>query len=753
MLLSAALVSAGALLIGQLALRLCGATAWSWLAPAVGLAVLLLVCIPALHIPGRTTTTAVVVVLLLIAGVVLLVREPAQRPPLWGLLAGVPIALLALVPFLSAGRVGSLGVGFNNDMATHLIWAESYGSAAIQRLSALPGDYPLGPHALAATLAKGLGARMDHTFAGLTLALPLLLGWTALGALKAPGPLRGAALAVVVGIPFFVAAYYGQGSFKELMEATFAVAVVVLLARGIGNVGSGARRWIPLGLLLAGTLSVYAFAGLVWPLAVIGPWIVVKAVLTWWSHGTLRAVVTAARREIVPILIGAGVAAVLLIPQLPRLGRFLGRGEGGTGIAVSNIGNLLGRIPVWPGLGMWDQPDYRLPAIDPFTVGMWSAFVIGLALVGVIWCMRRGQWVIPLAAGLFVLIWAYSDANQSPYVAAKAIVILSPMLLLLAALPVVDGPAPGLPSPSWWRMAAPVLATVLVVKVVEASWHALRISPVGPTAHTDELAQLRPLVQDRRVLFLGNDDFHRWELSGSYVIAPVPGALPTRPEKPWAYGEPIDFDSIPPELYNGYDWVISPRDAAGSVPPRGLRLVRRTRTFDLYRRVGTVPSRRVLAEGAAAGRVLRCSTRKGRALSRRSGVALVREPPVVAAVPPLPRGASVTTPLRLKPGTWDLALPYMSPRPLEVRAAGRRFSLPASLDRPGVRLPAGAIEVTRTGPVPVTVTATKSRLTPRSAVAIPESVVATRRGTARLVPLREACGRYVDWYQLRPAGR
>jgi len=759
MLLSALLTGAGALLVGQLALRLCGATTWNWLAAPVGLAVLMLVCVPALHVPGRATTTAVLALLLIIAGIMLMVREPAQRPPLTGVLAAAPVALLALVPFLSAGRAGTLGVTVNNDMAAHLIWADAYRSQIVEQINTLPSDYPLGPHALAASLAQGLGARVDYTFAGLTIALPILLAWTALGALKAAGLLRSAALALIVGIPFVVAGYYGQGSFKELMEGMFALAVVVFLSRGIGDAGRGLLRWTPLGLLLAGTLSVYGGLGLVWPLTLIGAWLVVLGALTWWNHGTLRSVVTGARREVVPILVGTGITLVLLIPQIPRLGRFLQShsGEGGTGIADSNLGNLLGRIPVWLGFGVWDQPDYRLPAIDPFTVGMWTAFVIGLALVGVIWCVRRGQWVIPLAAVLFLLIWAYSDATQSPYVAAKAIAILSPTLLLLAALPVVDGEVPGLPSPSWWRMAAPILATVLVFKVAQSSWHALRITQVGATAHADELESLRPMLQRQRVMFLGNDDFHRWELAGAYAIGPVLGVqnLPIRPEKPWAQGDPIDFDSLPPELYNGYDWVISPRDAAGSSPPAGLRLVRRTRTFDLYRRVGVVPARRVLAEGSDAGRVLNCSTRTGRALARRSGVALVRERPLAVSVPGLLPGGSETVKLPLTPGTWDLELPYVSQRPLEVRAAGRTFELPASMDRPGVRLPAGAITVTRTGPVAVTVRSKKNALTPRSALAIPLSVLATRRGTERMVPLREACGRYVDWYELRrpqPAG-
>jgi hypothetical protein len=92
-------------------------------------------------------------------------------------------------------------------------------------------------------------------------------------------------------------------------------------------------------------------------------------------------------------------------------------------------------------------------------------------------------------------------------------------------------------------------------------------------------------------------------------------------------------------------------------------------------------------------------------------------------------------------------MPYLSPRPLEVRVAGKRFEVPASLDRPGPRLPVGAITVSETGRVGVSVRVITNTFTPRSAIATPTAIVATKRGTARLVPIRKACGRYVDWFR------
>ena len=72
--------------------------------------------------------------------------------------------------------------------------------------------------------------------------------------------------------------------------------------------------------------------------------------------------------------------------------------------------------------------------------------------------------MLPVAAAMSMLVWAYSAHNQSPYIAAKALVIASPLLLLLAGLALVEE---GFPRTSWWQFMGPLLAVVLLVRVVE----------------------------------------------------------------------------------------------------------------------------------------------------------------------------------------------------------------------------------------------------------------------------------------------
>jgi hypothetical protein len=78
--------------------------------------------------------------------------------------------------------------------------------------------------------------------------------------------------------------------------------------------------------------------------------------------------------------------------------------------------------------------------------------------------------------------------------------------------------------------------------------------------------------------------------------------------------------------------------------------------------------------------------------------------------------------------------------------------LPAYTARPGPFFGFGDVTVTGRRPLVVTFIGERvSRLTSRKAVAFVGTVAATRAGRGAEVPLRRACGRYVDWYKLQPA--
>jgi hypothetical protein len=762
-LFSAVITCLASLFIGQAALRLAGAREWSWLAPLVGISVVMLIATPAIHVPGRSATVAALVGALTVAAIVWCARAPAHRPPLAGLLAASPVMLMVLIPFLTAGREGILGTSLDNDMGSHMFFVEQYMSQAVTNVTPLRPDYPVGPHAMVALIADGLGIRVDRAFAGWSMALPILNAWTALALARRASWLKQVMVATVVGMPFLVAAYYGEGSFKEVLQAGLVLAVALAFSGYGPTLGRG--RWVPLALLVGGIVSVYSVTGLPWPAMIAGLWVVGTVGWRIARRGT-KGLKEAVRRELPPVGIGLAVLFLSLLPQVRRIHSFAVENFGGNGIITpkDNLGNLAGPLPGWEAFGVWNTADFRFPASPAFTGGMWTAFVLALVLFGAVWAIRSGRWVLPLAAGGSMLIWAISTNSQSPYNSAKGLVIASPLLLAVAVLPLIErGPdrwprsrsalatlfrrAPGLPLS--WGLAS-LLGLVLFLRVGFSDVPALRASPVGPTAHLEQLRSLRPLLHGQPTLFLGNDDFIEWELSGVPLGAAVNNGgpkLPLRPEKEWASEDALDFDSVDAATLNAFDWVITTRDAAGSAPPPQLRPVRTTDGYALWHRVGTVKERAVLAEGDMPGAVLDCRTHEGRAVMEAGGVAAVRTAPVVTPVPAVAAGDTIPVRVVLPPGTWELETPYISPLPVAVASRGLHATLPANLDRVGPRWRIGRIEVNDRRPVTVSIHVDKTALTPAGTYAIIGSLIATPRAAERIVSVRDACGRYVDWYR------
>ena len=749
---AAALTCVGALILGQAACRLCGADTWTFLAAPVGLALLMLLSIPAIHVPGHASTIAVVLLVLTLAGVALMIREPVSRPSPADLLTVVPVFLLVLLPFVVNARAGTLGVSFDNDMHAHLLWAEAIRSPSVAKITSLDATYPIGPHALCAVLAQATGMRVDYAFAGETMAIPILLAWTTLVAVRRVGWPGRTFVASMTGLTFMVVGYYVEGAFKEIMQALFVLGFALGVEELLPGERRGPLRWVPLALIVGGSLSVYSVAGLPWLVATLGLWLVVKGARRVLHGASLGTLMTGLRDAVLPAGLAFGVLLVLIAPQLPRLVKFykenVGIGGGG-GIPISAMGNLIGPVSFWKIFGMWDVADFRQPPADAFHVGMFVTLGLLVTCAGWLWWVRRRGLAVPLVAGAAVAIWIYSDHNQSPYIASKALVMLAPLVMLVATRWLVELQL----GESWLSSVGALrlgVAGLLGWAVLGTSVDALRYAYVGPTAHVNDLRRLEPVLGSSPTLFLGWDNFIKWELAGTPVDQPLAEEAPARavalrPQKAWTPGQALDFDNIPAATLDIYRYVVSPRDPAASQPPSNMKLVRTTSYYDVWERQGPTPERQTLAEGQEPGAVLNCATAQGRVLARTSGEAAVRQPNVVVPVPaPLP-GATTSVQLRLKPGSWWLSAPYISPHPIEVTAPGLRTTLPANLDRPGMRWPVGSVTATGKTPITVTFHPQDQMLAPPIASAV-NALVATPEKPIRIVPLRQACGQYVDWY-------
>lgn len=755
-------------------------------APAVGFAVLLVVANLTVRLPGSGRTATAVVGLLVIAALGVMLRR-RSAPAVRERLAVVAIVLVAVsLPFLANGRFGFLGLSESDDLSFHLVWADAIRAGTADQPQGVdsPGvpffgdrtvlgsdsvlipGYPVGVHSLAAVVATALPGDADAAFLGLLIALPVLIGLTALAALPELRPALRVVAASLTGVSYLTASYFVNGSFKELVMGLLVLAFALVLRDAI----EAPRRSAVLGAVLAAaTTFTYSYHGLVWPLGIVA----------LWGLGELALrrprVTRAALRE---LGLAAGLAfAVLAMATAPELGRFGDWAQ--SSVTVSFGGGATeayarGAASGYAALGIWPSTDFRLQPANVLRAGMYVALALGAAAFAAGWWTWRRDVAVPAAVAVSFLVYERASVDLSPDFTAKTLAVAAPTVMLMttrALLSDLPDPRSWLRAhrPSAWRVAQLVAAIVFVGLAAWSSALALRSAVVDPGDHDAELRELRPLVRGKRTLFLGKDFYAPWRLRGAELSTVIEYQLPSRiplavrPEKPVGAVTAFDFDSVPSEVLDRFSHVITTRTAFTSFPPRNWRAIRATRSFVLWQRRGSTPPRSVLVEGGAPGAVSRCRDEPfGRGRVR--GRAGVLPTPVVgtpadwvnpagvsAGLDPsgftrVLLGTSVEQRVRLSPGRWDVSFQYQSPARLAVTGPGLSSRLPANLDPPGPFWSVGTITA-EGGPTTISVTAERMSALARPKGASLGVIALTRTDVPeRVIPLHQACGRYVDWY-------
>jgi hypothetical protein len=554
-----AAICVSSLAIGQAAIALCGGRRWSWLAPAVGLALVLALCWATVRMPGEGAVSAVLVLVLTAAALVFL---HARGEGAGGALReGWPVALGALLacslPFVVEGHFGILGTSFNPDMSQHLLAADRLAGGHFSQLQ--NQGYPLGPHAVVVALNKGLGIGLVQGFSGLTIAVAILASLTALAAFRELPLLPRTSGALLVGLAYAVASYFAQGAFKETTQALFLLAFVLALREADRTWPELTLRYVPAALIAAGSIYAYSFPSLVW----LSPTAVLWLLLTsgWRRRGDHPRGVLGdggSPTSTGPAGRALGLALlVFLVGALPELGRMLDfkRFEtfdpNGPG-----LGNLFGQISPFEALGIWPSGDFRLApgdgAVPAVAYYLGIAFALALLAFGLVRLWRHRESAILAGIGAAALAYATARIAGTPYTAAKAIEIAAPLVALAILLPLL-GLAVGLipairgkvPPLGLRHASAALFATAAGV----CSLLALANAPVGPTSYSSKLSEYRKLVGAGPTLVLASpqlleeehgEPFLAWELRGGRVCI-----------------KSIDDPSVPP----GTRFVI--RDEAG----------------------------------------------------------------------------------------------------------------------------------------------------------------------------------------------
>lgn len=799
-LVAAALVLA-ATAIGHAACALAGLLARPAWAPAAGLAALIVIARIGVELPGRATTAAVVAILVAVAALAwspsrrALAHDVADRATV-----GVGTLLVTGLPFLTAGRVGILGAGENNDMSAHLTAAWWLATRGVPQPAGSPGDplidegYPLGPHALATTVAHATGVSLSTAFDAVLLAVPVILAVAALSAMPTGAPPAARRLgAALVGLGYLGISYLAQGAFKEtilgLLLAAFALALRSLLR---SPARPAARSGIPLGILAAGAVYTYSFPGIAWPAG--------TAALALLAEGVRRRrALAAALRAVVPVaLVGGVTTVVLLLPEASRLNTFATSSFANE--PVTGHGNLPTAIPAIETLGIWLRSDFRFETRLAGLAGF-GQLVAVLALAGALaWWLRRRDPVVPCALAVAAILAWQSWLHRSIYNTAKALAILAPLVALTIAPMLVDAwrrrsepssvqarrlerkldrergretphaPRRARARTHALRLAARAAGVVVAVLAGGSTFLALRDAPVRAPSHGGQLERLAAAIPGRRVLFLGVDDFAQFELRGTRLsVAPLPYAPDiTRfgGAKPWGPGGPIDVDDFTSTRLNRFPYLITTAAAYRSATSSGLRVERRTRDFILWRRVAPSPRRTPAERDGAIGRRLDCATASARrAIAAGATAAVIPTPITIEQAEWIPQPASagvrVTKTIDVPAGRWRVSLQYVGTSGYTLTAPGLRVQLAPTQDRLGSFWRAGTLTQQTSGPLTISITAREPSWLGRLLHAPAHTrahnsrdnaplgrLALTRAGVApRFVPVSRACGRYVDYVQ------
>ena len=147
-------------------------------------------------------------------------------------------------------------------------------------------------------------------------------------------------------------------------------------------------------------------------------------------------------------------------------------------ITETNRGYVNEELSLAQALGVWPSGDYRLgPDLAP---AAWLAGLLGLVALGygLVWAIRRREYALPAGLLTCAVIDGYFRLTQSPWISAKALVIVSPLAVAIGARALLAPRAPA------WRT---VLAVAFLAAAAGSSLLHLRTAKVEPPGHRDEL--------------------------------------------------------------------------------------------------------------------------------------------------------------------------------------------------------------------------------------------------------------------------
>jgi hypothetical protein len=575
------ILAALALGSGLLVERIAGRTLPPPVLLPVGLATIVTVSSLTVELQATAKLTTPLVAALAAAGLVL---SRPRRPDGWALGAGLTAYVCFGAPVLASGAATFAGYVKLDDTATFLALTDrvlehgrsldglapsSYEAALSVNLA---HGYPLG-----SLLPLGIGHELLRTdsawlyqpwlsFCAAMLALCLYALATRLVDRR-----RRALVAAIAAQPALLYGFALWGGAKELAGA----ALVATAAALTDQPGRSVRSLLPFAIACAAVLDTLSLAGAVWllPLA--------------------AALVPLGRRKPLVLAGGAAGLAVVSAPALAAADEFLRGANRAVFESGAELGNLIRPLHPLQLLGVWPTGDFRVePAHRVVTAVLVAVGVCG-ALLGVVLAALRRAHAVLLALLSSLAGAVVFTAFGGPWVAAKALAVGAPVVLLVALVGLVGLPstvAAVAPRRRPVALAATVLAAVALAAGVVWSnalaYHDVNLAPRSQLAELEwigvRFAGQGPALMTEYQPYGVRHFLRDLDAEGASELRRRPIAL--RGGRLAGKGEYVDLDQLELSSVLVYRLLVLRRSPTESRPPAPYRLVWQGRWYRVWRR-------------------------------------------------------------------------------------------------------------------------------------------------------------------------
>ncbi len=525
--------------------------------------------------------------------------------------------LLALAPVLLSGRAGFSSFMALSDSAVHMIGADylihhgqSYGhldpqSSYGQFIGGYYGmGYPSGADTLLGGSALLLGLPLIwafQPFCGLVLALGSGPAW----AIARRCGLRGgwaAVAAFAATVPAIVYGYELIGSVKELVAVVMLLTLGALLAVHGRWLARSPRRSVPCALVLAAGVSALGVGFGAWALAAGA--VLLVTLVQGVRHGRVYA-----RAAWASAALGGFVLLLSAWPTWRHISESLHVAQNVA--STAKPGNLHEPLKWAQAFGVWLRGSYKEEPAAAAALATYALIGVTFAacLLGALQLLRLRRFALAGWIALTLLVWIVLSRTATTWVDAKALVLTSPVLVLLAwggvaallgarhdrggAVGTERGARRSRPT-SLAAAGAALLALALAGGALASDLAQYHSSNLAPTARYEELASLGKRFAGRGpTLFTDFDEYslyvlRRLDVGGpDFVYPPRPAAG----ELAVAYGHPVELDRHPPSALAAYPLIVTRRDPSAASPPAAYALAWQGTYYEVWaRRAGARPA-------------------------------------------------------------------------------------------------------------------------------------------------------------------